>query len=205
MLGLETTAKRRAGARILPIWTLTACLALGACGKPAEDSGDDGAPSATGTQEDSQEETGTDTPQELRWSTPEGWREVPPANAQRTKQYEIDVEGQEPLTVAISHWASGVGGLSANLDRWTRSLGLGEDDQPPKIDTESVGGMTVTLFDGVGSYTSMQGAVTEDARLLTAYIESLSRFDGVYTFRLVGPSDAVEPHVERFRQLALGL
>ncbi len=175
------------------------CLSLVACG---------------GGPEKESPETSTDPaaaedlaePQALRWVTPEGWREEPPANPQRSKQYAIDVEGQdEPLIVAVSHWKNGVGGLSANLDRWRSSLGLSEDDVPPDVDTQTVNGMTVTLFDGVGSYTSMQGTQTDNARLLTAYIESLTRFDGVYTFRLVGPADQIAPHVERFRQLALGL
>ena len=181
------------------------CLfgSLASCG--GDKAGETDAPEVSQDSQQAQDPESPAEPLALRWTTPDGWREVPPANAQRVRQYEIDVPDGAPLVVAISHWKGGVGGLTANLTRWKRSLGLGDEDPNPQIDTQTVSDMTVTLFDGEGVYTSMQGTKTEDARLLTAYIESFTRFEGVYTFRLVGPADQVAPHVERFRALALGL
>ncbi|MCB9907008.1 MAG: hypothetical protein H6830_04775 [Planctomycetes bacterium] len=145
-------------------------------------------------------------PGALRWTTPKGWSEVPPGNAQRERQYALQTPDGGSLDVIVSHWPGKLGGVDANVSRWRSSLGLGEGDDEPLVETESRNGLLITLFDGQGSYTDMAGVKTPSARLLTAFVESpVGRFEGVYTLKLSGTADQVAPWAESFRNFVLGL
>ncbi|MFT5058304.1 MAG: hypothetical protein ACI89E_001077, partial [Planctomycetota bacterium] len=71
----------------------------------------------------------------------------------------------------------------------------------PTIDTITENGLISTVLDGQGAYTGMSGESQSGSRLMAAYIESPSgRMEGVYTIKLSGPSDSIEPWAESFRQ-----
>lgn len=137
----------------------------------------------------------------LDFTAPEGWTERAPTGAMRFKEYVLgEVTKTSPLVI-VAYWPNGVGPLQANLDRWKNQVGGGEDAAEPTLETFTENGLISTILDGQGDYTGMKGGTETGSRLLAAYVESPSgRFEGVYTIKLNGSIEALEPWAESFRK-----
>jgi hypothetical protein len=137
----------------------------------------------------------------MNFAAPEGWTERTPTAAMRHKEFVLGELGDNPTLVIVAQWKNGVGGLQANLQRWKGQVGGGEGATEPTIDTLTENGLISTILDGQGAYSGMSGETQSGSRLMAAYIESPSgRMEGVYTIKLSGPSDSIEPWAESFRK-----
>ncbi|MBL4769624.1 MAG: hypothetical protein JKY61_00390 [Planctomycetes bacterium] len=137
----------------------------------------------------------------VEFNAPEGWTEREPTAAMRSKEFVLGDDTENEVLVIVGHWPNGVGGLQANLQRWKGQLAGGENAQEPSIDTFTENGLISTLMDGMGDYSGMSGTQQAGSRLMAAYVESpMGRFEGVYTIKLSGSADSIEPWADSFRK-----
>ena len=135
----------------------------------------------------------------LRWSTPAGWVELPPATF---RDANFLVAGDERAECYLTTIGGEAGGLEANINRWRNQLSLAPLDEAaiaalPRVPW--LGGDAV-LVDFEGRWTGMLGdEASEDWRLvgLLRIGHDQSRF-----LKMVGPDEVVGPQIETFLALA---
>jgi hypothetical protein len=135
----------------------------------------------------------------LRWSTPAGWVELPPATF---RDANFLVAGDERAECYLTTIGGEAGGLDANINRWRSQLSL------PPLDEAAIAalprvpwlGGDAILVDFEGHWTGMMGdEAGEDWRLvgLLQIRHDQSRF-----LKMVGPAEVVGPQVGTFRARA---
>ncbi len=128
----------------------------------------------------------------LKWELPEGWTELP-AGGFRVASFQI--EGDTPLSVAITRFPGDVGGLHANVNRWLGQVGLGPVS-PDEVDSVAekldVGDLEVRIVDAKG----------EQQRLLAALVPGDAE---TWFVKVSGAPDAIESAVESFRRFVESL
>lgn len=96
----------------------------------------------------------------LRWSVPEGWRAVEPANSMRAAELQVE----NPLGVSVATFSTAGGDVRSNLTRWGRQmLDAVGDPIRPRADVRDVAGLKVHVVEMNGTYLdgSPMGAKTE--------------------------------------------
>lgn len=142
----------------------------------------------------------------LTWSAPPGWKEEPPANPMRHKQYRLPGAGGDAELV-VSYFGSGQGGdATSNAQRWGAQFSQPEGGSPQEaLSTTSldVGGVKVLLVETSGTYTPMM-ASPEDVQerpgyaLVGAIVEGP---DANWFFKLTGPEGTVREQRPAFLQM----
>jgi len=180
---------------------LASVLALaGACTSPADEpepASQVAAPVADGSA------APTPAPVPLSFPAQAEWIAEVPTSAMRKAQYRLPGDSGE-ATLVVYHFGLQAGSLEANLERWA-----GQFEQPDGGDSSArmtreerrVGELDVLLVDLAGTYVaetfpgSGERVREEGWRMLTAVIHTPQ---GPYYAKLVGPTQTVAAHAERF-------
>ncbi len=186
---------RRAGAPALAL-CLSLCLSLSSAGALAP-SAMAAAPSGTPV-----------TIGGLTSNAPARWKESPPGNPMRVKQFMVPREKGDAhdAEVVIFFFGQNQGGAAgANIDRWKKMF------EPPagktiedvsKVDETTIGKSKATILDVRGTYQFKASPMSPEApepranhRMLAVVFESPQ---GSYFFRFVGPEKTVEKNRKDF-------
>jgi hypothetical protein len=134
----------------------------------------------------------------FRWSTPEGWKELPPTSL---RQINLQPAGHGDAECYLTVLPGGAGGVAANVDRWRGQLG-----EPPlgaeglaSLPTADLLGEQAVLVDLEGSYRDMQGTEHAGFRLVGLILEQKA---GLVFLKLTGPAELVASEMEAFHALA---
>lgn len=131
----------------------------------------------------------------IRWTAPESWIAVNPANEMRLAQYNVPGdEGAGELTV-FYFGPGGGGGVDANLERWAGQFTGGPE---PVRATRTIGAFTVHTVDASGKFDpgmAMGAQPGDNQRVLGAIAETAA---GLYFFKLVGPIATVTANEASF-------
>jgi hypothetical protein len=147
----------------------------------------------------------------LRWTIPDGWSSVPPSTQMRLAEYRVPgTENSNPANLGVFHFGRrGGGDVQANIDRWVGQFSAPDGGQPETDitqKTKSGGRMTIHRVDVSGTYSpgvGMGGGQSHDnRRMLAAIVDSP---DGLYFFKLVGPSPTVSGATGQFDTLIQSL
>lgn len=130
--------------------------------------------------------------QGLRWSVPEGWVAVEPANAMR----KAELRAPHPLGESVVTFSTAGGDVRSNLLRWGRQV---LDDtggaSRPRADVRDIAGLKVHVVEMSGTYLDgpPMGAKTERPyyTLRGAVVEHP---DGLVFVKMWGPQDAMAQH-----------
>lgn len=132
----------------------------------------------------------------IKYTVPDGWREVPSQSAFRVASFEVTSGGQR-ADVSVSPLSGNAGGLLANINRWRRDqLGL------PAID-ESELRSTLKRIDVAGvaaHYVELLGAesAAEGRQAILGVI--LERGSQTWFFKMTGPAAVVTDNRAAFEQ-----
>ena len=128
----------------------------------------------------------TNTPQ-IKWTTPEGWTEVPPSSM-RYASFSAPAEGGGKIDISIVTFPGDGGSDADNINRWRGQIGLAPLD--PNAVTSQVAPLKTA--DTTFSTTDIAGDKTHT---IAAWI----RRDGrVWFFKATGPNAAVEREKPNF-------
>ncbi|MFI4896736.1 MAG: hypothetical protein ACIARR_02805 [Phycisphaerales bacterium JB059] len=128
----------------------------------------------------------------LRWSVPEGWVAVEPANPMRKAELRV----AHPLGESVVTFSSAGGDVRSNLMRWGRQV-LDDTGGPsrPRADVRDIAGLKVHVVEMTGTYLDgpPAGAKTERPyfTLRGAVIEHP---DQLVFVKMWGPQDAMDQH-----------
>ncbi len=118
----------------------------------------------------------------LKWTTPEGWKEVPPS-AMRYASFKAD-----NVDVSIVTFPSDGGSDADNVNRWRQQIGL------PPVDAGAVNSKVVPLKTSDASFSTIDIS-GDKGRTIAAW----TRRDGrVWFFKATGAGDAIEKEKQRF-------
>lgn len=132
----------------------------------------------------------------LRWDTPEGWVEEPPANTMRRAQYRVPGPGGDGQC-AVFYFGPGQGGdPEANARRWAQQFTQpdgGSSADAMKTERIEVQGIPVLVVRVSGTYQASpmmggSGQPEPDWALLGAVVEGP---DANWFFKLTGPQSTV--------------
>jgi hypothetical protein len=119
---------------------------------------------------------------QLKWTTPEGWKEVPPS-AMRYASFKAD-----NVDVSIVTFPGDGGSDTDNVNRWRQQIGL------PPADAGAVNSKVVPLKTGDTNFSTIDIA-GDKGRTIAAW----TRRDGrVWFFKATGAADAIEKEKQRF-------
>ena len=124
---------------------------------------------------------------QIKWETPEGWREVAPSSMRYASFSATDENGGK-IDISIATFAGDGGSDADNVNRWRQQIGL------PPVDGRAVTSQVTPLktADTTFSATDIAGAT---ARTVAAW----TRRDGrVWFFKATGPNAAVEKEKPNF-------
>jgi hypothetical protein len=144
----------------------------------------------------------------LKSATPADWKENRVTNSMQIKNFTLPkAEGEDPATLIVYQFGTGVGGLDANIKRWKGMI------EPPqgktveditKVTELEVSKIKVTLVDATGTYLqrnmadpSSKPARKENYRLINVYFPTE---DAVFTLRLLGPAKSVNAAEKPFME-----
>ena len=124
---------------------------------------------------------------DLEWSVPAGWRTMPNPSSMRIATYAVPHAAGDAADADVSVTRAG-GDVSANIARWgTQFEGAGE----PKLKTQTVHGLEVTVVELEGTYGSAMSADTKP-RPGWALLGAIVRTRGQpYFFKMTGPAATV--------------
>ena len=118
-----------------------------------------------------------DASEKPKWTVPQNWAEQPPSQMLLAKFLATDNGANTEITV--SAFPGDVGGLTANVNRWRRQVGLTPlDDVSPVVKEISVGGEKGSLVDFEGA----------DAKRLIGV--AVPHNDQTWFFKMLGDSKA---------------
>jgi hypothetical protein len=125
------------------------------------------------------------------WTKPQAWRQDEKPRAMRELTFFAGPD-DAPAEVIVSRMGGSFGGLLANINRWRQQVGLGpvssEKDQPATM--MQFDGGAAALFDMSGS-----GA---NGKAMRQIVVMTPRKDGVWFFKILGPSETVEKQKPTF-------
>jgi hypothetical protein len=197
--------------------------ATGAAGRASEPTTESGGGSEDGVYADERQgadgasesqaddEGGAHTRGPLRWAIPDGWSSVPPSTQMRLAEYRVPgTQQSNPANLGVFHFGRrGGGDVQSNIERWVGQFSAPDGGQPEANITQNTmsgGQMTIHRVDVSGTYSpgvGMGGGQSHDnRRMLAAIVDSP---DGLYFFKLVGPSPTVSEATGQFDALIQSL
>lgn len=134
---------------------------------------------------------------DLTLSIPAAWKQERPSNRLRTAQFQIPpaTDDDEPVELAVYHFAGGGGGVAANIKRWIgqfqqkgrkAKVTKGASSQGPYVFVDISG----TWNQPVGPPVLGKTKPLPDARLL-AVILQVKKVGKIYYLRVAGPEKTV--------------
>ena len=129
------------------------------------------------------------------WTAPESWVKQGPRDM-REVSYSFGAADEGVCYVSV--FGGGVGGITANVNRWRKQVGLGdmsakEIGELPQLD---VLGGKATMFEASGAFTGMGDGEAEADQTLLGIIREL---EGQVLFvKMIGPATLVAEERERF-------
>lgn len=139
---------------------------------------------------------------QLKWDTPEGWSEAPPASM-RDVNLSFGPDGIGECYVARLPGAAG--GLESNINRWRKQMGQPDlsDEAIAALPTIDIFGVPASLVSIDGSFTGMgDNATVDDARMLGAVLMTPN---GALFVKMTGPKDLVTANREAFEAFTASL
>ena len=122
------------------------------------------------------------------WTKPESWKQDEKPRAMRELTFFAGDEA--PAEIIVSRMGGNFGGLLANINRWRQQVGLGpvdsEKDQPST---------RMQLDNGAAAVFDMSGTGANGKRQI---VVMTARNDGVWFFKILGPSGTVEKQKPAF-------
>jgi hypothetical protein len=123
----------------------------------------------------------------IKWTTPEGWTEVPPSSM-RYASFSAPAENGGKIDISVVTFPGDGGSDADNINRWRGQMGLAPVDAnavPSQVAPLKTGDMTFSTTDIAGDKT----------RTIAAW----TRRDGrVWFFKATGPNAAVEKEKPKF-------
>lgn len=132
----------------------------------------------------------------VSWTVPARWQQVPHMSTMRIATYRIpkadgDVEDPE---MSVSRAG---GDVAANAQRWVDQFDVASRPNVKKTQ-KTIGTLKVTIVDGAGSFTTMNGEVEPGWAMLGAIVETDG---GSHFFKLTGPKKSIEAARSEFDSL----
>jgi len=128
----------------------------------------------------------------LGFDLPEGWTEdATPRPARLTTIIADDGDGAS-CELAVTRFPGDVGGELANVNRWRAQMGLDRTDSTASEDAQAV---SVGEFAGTLYRFASPGDDPGRSGMLVALLE---QGGSTWFFKMVGPTDALDRHRERF-------
>ena len=123
----------------------------------------------------------------LKYSVPEGWKEVPSQKAFRVASFDVEANGKR-ADVSVSPLSGPAGGLLANVNRWrTEQLGL------PEVNDEQLREslQRIEVAGSEANYVHLVGpdSAVENRQAILGVI--LERGGQTWFFKMTGPADLV--------------
>lgn len=123
----------------------------------------------------------------IKWTTPEGWTEVPPSSM-RYASFSVPAEDGGKIDVSIVTFPGDGGSDADNINRWRGQMGL------VPVDADAVTAQVVPLKTGETMFST-----TDIAGDKTRTIAAWARRNGrVWFFKATGPAAAVEKEKPKF-------
>jgi hypothetical protein len=128
----------------------------------------------------------TNAPQ-VKWTTPEGWTEVPPSSM-RYASFSAPADDGGKIDISVVTFPGDGGSDADNINRWRGQMGLAP------VDTNAVTSQVAPLKTGDTTFST-----TDIAGNKTRTIAAWTRRDGrVWFFKATGPTAAVEKEKSNF-------
>lgn len=124
---------------------------------------------------------------QIRWTTPEGWTEIPPS-AMRYASFSAPAANGDKIDISIVTFAGDGGSDLDNVNRWRGQIGLAPADESTATSEIAPLKTANTTF----SFTDIAGA---DARMIAAWTRREGR---VWFVKMTGPKAAVEKEKPSF-------
>ena len=134
-------------------------------------------------------------PAPLKYTTPEGWKEVPSQSAFRVASFEVEADGKR-ADVSVSPLSGAAGGPLANVNRWRDQIGLPPTDGAKLRDELreiEVAGGPANLIELVGP----QSAGEKRQSILGVMLE---RGGQTWFFKMTGPAELVAKQRSAFEE-----
>jgi len=123
----------------------------------------------------------------IKWTTPEGWSEVPPSSM-RYASFSAPAEDGGKIDISVVTFPGDGGSDADNINRWRGQMGLAP------VDANAVTSQVAPLKTGDATYST-----TDIAGNKTRTIAAWTRRDGrVWFFKATGPPAAVEREKPNF-------
>src|SRR5262249_22706554 len=125
-----------------------------------------------------------DSPAQLKWSTPDGWKEQP-ASQMRVASFKVSGQNGKQADVSVIPLPGAAGGDFSNVNRWRDQVGLppvSEAEMAQQAMAVEVSGQPAQLYDENGE---AKGAPTR----ILAVIQH--RDDMAWFFKMTGDSELV--------------
>ena len=143
-----------------------------------------------------------------RFQSRPGFVAESPSSKMRKAQFRlprVDTDTEDG-TLVVFFFPGGAGSVEQNIDRWTGQFAQPDgrkSREGAKIETEKVGGSTITFLDVGGTYdtidmTTQKPVKKEDHRMLAAIIVDSDGSDSHFV-RALGPKKTLERWAEEFR------
>lgn len=140
-----------------------------------------------------------EAPPPLKYVVPEGWAKVKPKNQMIADQFDV-AEGKDKAEVTIVILPGAAGGIEDNIQRWRGQVKL-----PPAKDLEEMLKDFRKIDTGLGkaAMVDLTNAKAEGNNRLMGIIIPLP--EATYFVKVIGPSDLVGKHKDRFETFAKSL
>lgn len=148
-------------------------------------------PPANPHQQQPQQQAGGKSSGLTAWTKPQEWRRDETPRSMRELTFFAGPEGSTS-EVIVSRMGGNFGGLLANINRWRQQVGLepvnSEKDQPATM---------LQLGDGAAAMFDMSGPGA-NGKPLRQIVVMAPRQDGVWFFKILGPSEVVDKQKAAF-------
>lgn len=124
------------------------------------------------------------------FTIPEGWKNVPPANAMRLAELQVLGTAGDPASLCVVAFSVAGGDIQANIARWSgQVLDAAGQPTPATPNTRAISGVNVTTVEMTGAYAGMDGTPKPNTTFRAAIIETTQ---GQVFIRMTGPADAMK-------------
>lgn len=135
-------------------------------------------------------------PPALKYTVPEGWKEVPSTSEFRVASFEVGSDGKR-ADVSISPFAGTAGGLLRNVNRWRyEQLGLDPiDEEQLRSDLRQI-----EVAGSAGNYIELVGPESSGSNRQSILGVILARDNTTWFFKITGPTNLVAQQKSAFEE-----
>ncbi|MEX2217745.1 MAG: hypothetical protein WD749_03215 [Phycisphaerales bacterium] len=134
---------------------------------------------------------------------PEGWRQMPPANAMRAAELHLPDPSGDAGRACVAVFSTAGGDVQGNIARWAGQV-RDASGQPatPEVRSQAVGGVNVTTVTLRGSYVGMNEPVREGWVMHGAIVEAPG---GLIFVKMTGPAERMAAAAPAFDGMMAGM